>query len=107
MVQLSYQYMTTRKTIALSLCTFVGGGMFLLSNTLTRVVIAFLPKTKHLLISWLQSPSAVIFEPKIIKSVTVFIFSPSIFHEVMGLGAMISVLGRLFTLLFHLHEKAL
>ena len=89
MIQLSHQYMTTRKTIALILCTFVGGVMFLLSNTLTRFVIAFLPRSKCLLISWLQSPSTVILEPKKIKCVSACTFPPSICHEVMGSDAMI------------------
>ena len=83
--------MTTGKTIALTRWTFVGKVMSLLFNMLTRLVIAFLPRGKHLLTSWLQSPSAVILEPKIIKSVTVFTVSPSICHEVMGLDAMILV----------------
>ena len=90
-VQLSHPYMTTGKTIALTRRTFVGKVMSLLFNILFRLVIAFLPKTKRLLISWLQSPSAVIFESKKIKSLTVFIVSPSIFHEVMGPDAMIFV----------------
>ena len=71
--------------------TFAGKVMPLLFNTLSRFVIAFVPRSKHLLISWLQSPSPVILEPKKIKSVTVFIVSPSICHEVMGLNAMILV----------------
>ena len=83
--------MTTGKTIALTRWTFVGKVMSLLFNMLSRLVIAFLPRNKHLLISWLQSPSAVILEPKKIKSVTVFIVSLSICHEVMGLDAMIFV----------------
>ena len=91
MVQLSHPYMTTRKTIALTRWTFVGQVMSLLSNMLSRLVIAFLPRSKRLLISWLQSPSAVILEPKKIKSVTVSIVSPSICREVMGLDAMILV----------------
>ena len=70
---------------------FVGKVMYLLFNTLSRLVIAFLPRNKHLLISWLQSPSAVILEPKKIKFVTVSTFSPSIYHEVMGLNALILV----------------
>ena len=78
--------MTTGKTIVLTRRTFVGKVMSLLFNVLSRLVIAFLPKSKRLLISWLQSPSAVILEPKKIKSDTV---SPSISHEVMGLDAMI------------------
>ena len=77
-VQLSHPYMTTGKTIALTRWTFVGKVMSLLFNMLSRSVIAFLPKNTHLLISWLQSPSAVILEPKKIKSVTVSTVSPSI-----------------------------
>ena len=88
MVQLSHPYMTTGKTIALTTWTFVGKVMSLLFNMLSKLVIAFLPKSKGLLISWLQSPSAVILEPKKIKSVTV---SPSICHEVMGPDALILV----------------
>ena len=83
--------MTTGKTIDLTRLTFVGKVMSLLFNILLRLVIAFLPRSKHLLISWLQSPSAVILEPKKIKSVTVSIVSPSICHEVMGQDAMILV----------------
>ena len=89
MVHLSHPYMTTGKTIALTTQTFVSKVMSLLFNMLSRFVIAFIPRSKHLLISWLQSPSAVILEPKKIKSVTVSIISPSICHEVMGLDAMI------------------
>ena len=84
MVQLSHPYMTTGKTIALTRWTFVSKAMSLLLNMLSRFVIAFLPSSKHLLISWLQSPSAVILKTKKIKSLTVSIFSPSICHEVMG-----------------------
>ena len=76
MVQLSHSYMTTGKTIALTIQTFVGKIMPLLFNVLSRFVIIFLPRSKHLLISWLQSPSAVILEPKKIKFLTVFIVSP-------------------------------
>ena len=90
-VQLSHPYMTTGKTIALTRWTFVGKVMSLLFNMLSRFVIAFLPRSKHLLISWLQSSSAVILEPKKIKSATVPIVSPSVFHEVMGPDAMIFV----------------
>ena len=90
-VQLSHPYMTTRKTIALTRWTFVGKVMSLLFNILSMLVIAFLPRSKHLLISWLQSPSAVILEPKKIKSVTVSIVSPSICPELMGTDAMILV----------------
>ena len=76
--------MTTGKIIALIIWTFVGKVMSLLFNMLSRLAIAFLPRSKHLLISWLQSPSAVILEPKKIKSVTVSIVCPSICHEVIG-----------------------
>ena len=90
-VQLSHPYMTTGKTIALTRWTFVGKVMSLLFNVLSRLVTAFLPRSNHLLISWLQSPSAVILEPKKINCVTVSTVSPSICHEVMGLNAMILV----------------
>ena len=80
-VQLSHPYMTTGKTTALTIRTFVSKVMSLLFNMLSRFVIAFLPRSKYLLISWLQSPSAVILEPKKVKSVTVSIVSPSICHE--------------------------
>ena len=83
--------MTTGKTIALTRQTFVGKIMSLLFNMLSRLVITFLPRSKRLLISWLQSPSAVISEPSKIKSVTVSIVSPSICHEVMGTDAVILV----------------
>ena len=76
--------MTTGKTIALTRWTFVGKVMSLLFNMVSRFVIAFLPRSKHLLISWLQSLSAVILEPKKIKSVTVSAVSPSVCYEVMG-----------------------
>ena len=88
MVQLSHPYMITEKTTALTRWTFVSKVMSLLFNMLSRFVIAFLPRSKHLLILWLQSLSAVILEPKKIISVTV---SLSICHEVMGLDAMILV----------------
>ena len=91
MVQLSHPYMTTGKTIALTRWTFVGKVMSLLLNMLSRLVIAFLPRSKRHLISWLQSPSTVILEPQKIKSLTVSIVSPSIYHEVMGPDAMILV----------------
>ena len=94
-VQLSHPYMTTGKTIALTTWTFVGKVMSLLFNMLSRLVITFLPRSKHLLISWLQSPSAVILEPPKIKSLTFSIISPSICHEVMGLDAMILVFWML------------
>ena len=100
-VQLSHLYMTTGKIIALTTWTFVGKVMsllflllfiyFLLFNMLSRLVITFLPRSKHLLISWLQVPSAVILEPPKIKSATVFTVSPSLCHEVMGLDAIILV----------------
>ena len=90
-VQISHPYMTIGKTIALTRRTFVSKVMSLLYNMLSRLVIAFLPRSKHLLISWLQSPSAVISEPKKIKSATVSTVSPSISHEVMGPEAMILV----------------
>ena len=90
-LQLSHPYMTTGKTIALTRWTFVGKVMSLLFNMLSRLVITFLPRSKRLLISWLQSPSAVILEPQKIKSDTVATVSPSICHEVMGPDAMIFV----------------
>ena len=83
--------MTTVKTIALTIQTFVSKVMSLLFNMLSRLVIAFLPRINRLLISWLQSPSAVILEPKKIKSDTVSTVSPSIYHEVIGPDAMIFV----------------
>ena len=90
-VQLSHPYMTTGKTIALTRQTSVGKIMSLLFNMLSRLVIDFLPRNKCLLISWLQSPSAVILEHKKIKSATVSTVSPHICHEVMGPDAMILV----------------
>ena len=90
-VQLSHTYMTTGKTIALARLTFVGKVMFLFYNMLSRLVIAFLPRSKRLLISWLQSPSTVILEPPKIKSDTVSTVSLYISHEVMGPDAMILV----------------
>ena len=94
-VQLSHPYMTTGKTIALTRWIFVSKIMSLLFNMLSRLVIAFLSNSKHPLISWLQSPSAVIFQPPKIKSVTVSIVSPFICHEVMGPDAMIFVFSLL------------
>ena len=91
MVQISHPHMTTGKTIALTRRTFVGKVMSLLLNMLSRLIIAFLPRSRCLLISWLQSPSEVILEPKKIKSVTVSIVSPTICHEMMGPDAMIFV----------------
>ena len=94
-VQLSHPYMTTGKTIALTRWTFVGKVMSLLFNILSRLVITFLPRSKYLLISWLQSPSAVILEPPKIKLATVSTLSPSICHEVMEPDAMILVFWML------------
>ena len=112
MVQLLYPYMITGNTIALTVWTLVSKAMSLLFNLLSRFVMAFLPRSKHLLISWLQSPSAVILEPKKIKPVTGSIVSPSIFHEVMGPDAMILGFWMLsfkptFSLSFRLHQEAL
>ena len=91
MVQLSHPYMTTRQTIALTVRTFVGKFLSLLFSKLSRFIIAFLSRSKHLLISWLQSSSTVILEPKKMKSVTVSTFSPSICLEVMGPDALILI----------------
>ena len=112
-VQLSHPYMTTGKTIALTRWTFEGKVMSLLFNMLSRLVITFLPRSKCLLISWLQSPPAVILELRKIKSATVSPVSPSICHEVMGPDAVILVFWMLrfkptfSTLLFHFHQEAL
>ena len=101
------------KTIALNRQTFVSKVMSLLFNMLSRFVIAFLPRSKYLLISWLQSPPTVILEPEKIKSVTVSTFSPSICHEVMGSDAMVLVSlnlefqGSFFNLRLHVHLEAL
>ena len=95
MVQLSHPYVTAGQTIALTRQTFVGKVMSLLFNMLSRLVVAFFPRSKHLLISWLQSPSGMILEPQKIKSVTVSIVFPSICHEVMGPDAMILVFWML------------
>ena len=110
-LQISHPYMTTGKTIALTRRTFVDKVMSLLLKMLSRLVITFLPRSKCLLISWLQSPSAVILEAKKIKSVTVSIVFPSIWHEVMGPDAMIFVLWMLsfkptFSLSSHFHQEA-
>ena len=109
-VQLSHSYMTTGKTIALTRWTFVGKVIPLLLNMLFRLVITFLPRGKRLLISWLQSPSAVIWEPPKIKSDTVSTVSPSISHEVMGPDDLrflnVELLANFFTLLFHFHQEA-
>ena len=93
-VQLSHPYMTTGKTIALTRQTFADKVISLLFNMLSRLAITFLPRSKHLLISWLQSPSAVILEPRKIKSATVSTVSPFICHEVMGPDAMILVFSE-------------
>ena len=101
-VQLSLPYTTTRKTIALTRQTFVSKVICLLFNMLSRLIITYLPRSKHLLISWLQSPSAVILKPPKIKSVTVSTVSPSISHEAMGPDAMILVFWMLsFKQTFH------
>ena len=108
-VQLSHPHMTTGKTTALTRWTFVGSVTSLLFNTLSRLVITFLPRSKHLLISWLQSPPAMILVPPKIKSDTVSTVSPSISHEVMEPDAMIFIFGMLSfkpTLLFHFHQEA-
>ena len=110
-IQLSHPYMTTGKTITFTRRTFAGKVMSLLFNILSKLDITFLPKSKHLLISWLQSPSTVILEPRKIKSVTVSTVSPSICHEVMGSDAIILVFWMLsfkptFSL-FHFHQEAL
>ena len=111
-VQLSHPYMTPGETITLTRRTFVGKVMSLLFNMLSRLVITFLPRSEHLLISWLQSPSAVILEPPKIKSLIVSTDSSSICHEVMGPDAMILVFwivefNNFFTLLFHFHQEPL
>ena len=107
-VQLSHSYMTTGKTIALTRWTLVGKVMSLLFNMLCQFIITFLTRSKCLLISWLQSPSAVILEPPKIKSVTV---SPSVCHGMMGLDAMVLVFWMLsfkpFFSLLHFHQEAL
>ena len=90
-IQVSHPYMTTGKTVDLTRWTFVGKVMSLLLNILSRLVITFLPRSKRLLISWLQSPSAVTFEPPKIKSDTVSTVYPSISQEVMGPEAMIFI----------------
>ena len=113
-VQLSHPYMTNGKTIALTRWTFVDKVMSLLFNMLSRLVITFLPSSERLLISWLQSPSAVILEPRKIKSATVSTVSPSICHEVMGPDAIhdlrflnVELSANFFILLFHFHQEAL
>ena len=94
-VQLSHPHMTTGKTIALTRRTFVDKVMSLLFNMLSKLVITFLSRSKRLLISWLQTPSAVILEPRKRKSDTVYTVSPSISHEVMGPDAMIFIFSML------------
>ena len=93
MAQLIHLYMTTGKTIALTIETFVSKVMSMLLNALSRFVMAYFPRSKRLLSSWLQSPSAVIFELNKIKSITVSSVSPSICHEVIGLDALIYFLN--------------
>ena len=111
MIQLSLPYMTAGKT--LTIYTFGDKMIALLFNILSKFVIAFLPRSMRLLISWLQSPSAVILEPKKIKSVTVFTFPPSICHEVVGLDATflgffnVEFQASSCTILVHLHQEAL
>ena len=95
MIQFSHPYLTTRKTITLTRWTFVGKVMSLLFNTLSRFLLAFLPRSKHLWISWLQSPSAVILEPKKIVCYCFHCVSPSVSHELMGLDALILVFWML------------
>ena len=113
MVQLSHPYMTTGKNIALNIWTLVSKVKSLLFNMPSRSVIAFLPKSKYLLILWLQSQSTAILEPKKMKSDPVFTFSPSICHKVMRPISMISSFlkgefsASFFSLLFHLHQEAL
>ena len=112
-VQLSHPYMTTGKTIALTRQTFVGKVMSLFFNMLSRLIITFLPRSKRLFISCLQTPSAVILEPQNIKSATVSTVYPSICHEVIGPDFMIFIFWMLSfqptfsTLLFHFHQEAL
>ena len=99
MVQLSHSYITTGKTITLTIWTFVGKVTSLLFNMLSRFVIAFLPRSKCILVSWLQSSSTVILEPKKIKSTILYTFPPSLCHEVMRQDAMILVFIKLAFLL--------
>ena len=108
LIHLSHPYMTTGKTIALTRWTFVGKTMSLLFHMLSRLIIAILPGSKRLLISWLYSPPAINLEPPKIKSFTISIVSPSICHEMMGLEAVIDLSflkikfqANFFTLLFH------
>ena len=98
-IQLSHPYMSTGKTVALTRWTFIGKVMSLLFNMLSRLIIAFLPRNKHLLISWLQSPSAAILEPKKIKSDTVSTVSPPIAHQIVSrvMSLLSNILSRLVT----------
>ena len=112
MIQLLHPYMTTGKIIDLTIRSFVGKVMSLLFDILSRFVIAVLPRSKHLLISWLQSLSSVILEPKKIKSVPVSTFSHSICHEMMGLDDDFSFVNvefqaSFFMLLFYPHQETL
>ena len=112
MVQLSHLYMTTGKTIAFSIQIFVGKVMYLLFNMLSRFMITFLSRNKHLLISWLKSLSTLILEARKIKFIPVSVFPPSVCHKVMGLDTMILVCWILsfksdFSLFFHPHQEAL
>ena len=110
-VQLSHPYLTTGKTIALTRWNFVGKVISLLFNMLSRLVTTFLPRSKRLLLSWLQSPSAVILEPQNIKSVTVSTVSPSICHEVIGTRCydlpFVHVEFQANFTLFHFHQETL
>ena len=105
MIQHSHSYMTTGKTTALTRQTFVGKVMSLLFQTLSRFVTAFLPRSKCLLISWLQSPSTLILEPKKMKSDTVSTFSPTICHEVIGPDAMIFISLLLMSLAKNIKQE--
>ena len=112
MIQLSHQYMTTGNTTSMTVWTFVGKAMTLPFNMMSRFVITFIPRSKHLLFAWLQSPSVVILEPKKIKSCHCsYFFSPSICYEVMKLEPMILVFWMLnfkpIFILFHPHQEAL
>ena len=108
MVQLSYPHMTTGKTVALTIQIFVSKVMSMLFNTLSRFIIAFLSRSKCLLISWLQSPSTVILEPPKIKSIPASSFSPFIYHEVMEAVVMILIFWMLsFTPVFSFFPFAL
>src|SRR5574337_559171 len=103
-IQLSHPYMTTGETVALTRWTFVGKAMSLLFNMLSRLIITFLPGSKRLLISWLQSLSAMILEPRKIKSATVSTLSPTICHDLRFLNVEFE--ANFFTLHFHFHQEA-